>query len=116
MDPDFDAVGRLAIERDAEDLAGVRLVPVVDRDEVRAEEDFVDLVLEAGDFCFVATGVRDSLVAPSARHLRWYRSDGADVRISSRVSLAVPDLRCSGGATTGEVPFHSHQRGTDEDP
>jgi len=42
-------------------------------EDARDEDDFVDFDFEAGVFCFVATGVRDSLVAPSARQKPWYR-------------------------------------------
>ena len=64
VDRPLDVLGREPVERVPPDFAGVRLVPAVDFDEDRVEADFVDLVLEAGVFCFVATGVRDSLVAP----------------------------------------------------
>jgi hypothetical protein len=84
-DRPLDAAGRLDVDRDVDRdepaRAGARLAPAVDFDEAREEDAFVDLVLEAGVVCFVATGVRDSLVAPSARHRRWYRPDGTDAGI-----------------------------------
>jgi hypothetical protein len=89
----LDAVGPLEVERVELDVAGVRFAPVVERDEARDAEGFVDLELEAWDFCFVATGVRDSLVAPSARQGKWYRPDGIKVWIRARNPLGHPDLR-----------------------
>lgn len=70
-DFDVDLVPGFAPERPEvarEDSAG-------DLDDVARDEDaFVDFDFEAGIFCFVATGVRDSLVAPSARREKAYRS------------------------------------------
>ena len=53
-------------------------------DDARDEDDFVDFDFEAGVFCFVATGVRDSLVAPSARQSPWYRPTAPEGRMSGR--------------------------------
>ena len=66
MAGDFDDV--LAPGFAAERVDVVRDAPAWDLvDDARDEDDFVDFDFEAGVFCFVATGVRDSLVAPSAR-------------------------------------------------
>jgi hypothetical protein len=67
----------------------VRLVPFEDVDE----EALGGFAPDAGDFCFVATGVRDSLVALSARRSKWYRSDGTDVGIRAGFLLGSLDLR-----------------------
>ncbi len=68
------AVDRVVGLREADDVRVGALRGVPDADDVRfdpeedAEDDaFVDFARELGDVCFVATGVRDSLVAPSAR-------------------------------------------------
>lgn len=74
---------------DAAAFVDVRLVPFEDVDE----EALGGFAPDAGDFCFVATGVRDSLVALSARRGKWYRSDGTDVGIRARFLLGSPDLR-----------------------
>ena len=74
---------------DAAAFVGVRLVPREDADE----EALGDFAPDAGDFCFVATGVRDSLVALSARRGKWYRSDGTDVGIRAGFLLGLHDPR-----------------------
>lgn len=74
---------------DAAAFVDVRLVPFEDVEE----EALGGFAPDAGDFCFVATGVRDSLVALSARRGKWYRSDGTDVGIRAGFLLGSPDLR-----------------------
>jgi hypothetical protein len=87
----LDAAVRLeGVEREADGfLVDVRLVPFEDVDE----EALGGFAPDAGDFCFVATGVRDSLVALSARRSKWYRSDGTDVGIRAGFLLGSLDLR-----------------------
>lgn len=74
---------------DAEALVDVRLVAPEDADE----EALGDFAPDAGDFCFVATGVRDSLVALSARQKKGYRPSAPDAGIRAGFLLGLPDPR-----------------------
>lgn len=74
---------------DAAAFVGVRLVPREDADE----EALGDFAPDAGDFCFVATGVRDSLVALSARQTRGYRPSAPDAGIRAGFLLGLHDPR-----------------------
>ena len=74
---------------DAAAFVDARLVPFEDVEE----EALGGFAPDAGDFCFVATGVRDSLVALSARRTQQYWSDQRDVGITAGFLLGSPDLR-----------------------
>jgi len=74
---------------DAAAFVDVRLAPLEDADE----EALGDFAPDAGDFCFVATGVRDSLVALSARREQGYRPTAPDAGIRAGFLLGLPDLR-----------------------
>ena len=81
FEDDFDVDPAAGLAEERADFGREETPEVLDADvrddeafDDEAFEDFVDVDLEAGGFCFVATGVRDSLVAPSARRCRWYRS------------------------------------------
>ncbi len=82
-----EAAGFLVVEglRVAEGLRGaVALVDVLLAPPEDVEEEaFGDFARDAGVFCFVATGVRDSLVALSARRRQQYRSDRSHVGIAA---------------------------------
>lgn len=76
FEDDFDVDPAPGLAEERADFGREEAPEVLDAD-ARDDEvfvDFVDVDFEAGIFCFVATGVRDSLVAPSARRFRWYRS------------------------------------------
>lgn len=110
-DLDADRAPGLAEERVA---VGREDAPEVLDADALDDEVFVDFVvlvdvdLEAGGFCFVATGVRDSLVAPSARQGRWYRSGTHHGRMSR--------IRVRRRAhPTQELRSRQRQRGIDED-
>ena len=75
--------------RAAVDLVDVRFAPPEDAEE----EALGDFDRDAGDVCFVATGVRDSLVALSARQSQWYWSDRSDVGITAGFLPRQPDPR-----------------------
>jgi len=74
---------------DAAAFVDARLVPFEDVEE----EALGDFAPDAGDFCFVATGVRDSLVALSARQTRGYLPSAPDAGIRAGFLLGLHDPR-----------------------
>ena len=98
FEDDFDVDPAPGLAEERADFGREEAPEVLDAD-ARDDEvfvDFVDVDLEAGVLCLVATGVRDSLVAPSARREKAYRS-------------GTPSGRMRRKSIFGRVPRH---RGT----
>ncbi len=80
FEDDFDVDPAPGLAEDRAEVGREEALEVLDADvrddalDDEAFEDFVEVDLEAGVLCLVATGVRDSLVAPSARRSKCYWS------------------------------------------